>query len=175
MNHRILTTPLVFTLSAVLFSCALHAQNMPPPHPQPDSVIRIIPTGEGRDTYNLYTIGGRLVTAGEVKEKLAGYPPSAGEYSIARHNLTAARITLAGTILASTGAVFAFADNVKDAGAKSAIVNGQATIIYQHHNLAGAYILTGVAVGLLTTSIITFVTASHHSRQALRVYNHRFE
>jgi hypothetical protein len=166
---------LVLTLSALFFSCGLQAQNIPPAHPQPDSVIRVIPAGEGRDRYHLYTIGGRLVTAGEVTDRLAGYPPSATEYTVARHNITASWITFAGFVASSTGAIIEYAHNNKHAGETAGLVNGQPGFIYQHHSLTGAYILTGAAVGFLTSAIITAATARKHAHKALRLYNERFE
>lgn len=166
---------LALTLSAVFFSSVLHAQNIPPPHPQPDSIIRIIPAGAGEYTYLQYTIGGRLVNADEVKEKLAGYPPSAEEYTMVRHNITAAWITFGGFAVSSFAAVIEYAHNNKHAGETTGLVNGQPGFIYQQHSLAGAYILTGVAAGLLTSSIVTFVSAKNHARKALKIYNQRFE
>jgi hypothetical protein len=174
-KHILITLPSpALTLFALFFSCALYAQNIPPSHPQPDSIIRIIPAGS-RDTYYLYTIGGRLVTAEEVRERLAAYPPSAEEYTIARHNITAAWITFGGFAISGGLAIAEYANNNKDAGAKAALVNGQAGFIYQQHNLTAAYILTAAAVGFLTSAIITAATARHHTRKALRVYNERFE
>ena len=166
---------LLIALPAILLSLLTHAQNIPPSHPQPDSIIRIIPAGAGRDTYLLYTIGGRLVTVDEVKERLAGYPPSAEEYTIIRHNITAAWITFAGCAVSSFAAVLEYAHNNKQAGETTGFVNGQPTFIYQQHSLTGAYILTGVAVGFLASTIVTFVTAKNHAKKALQVYNQRFE
>jgi hypothetical protein len=167
---------LLLALPAILLSLLTHAQNIPPSyHPQPDSIIRIIPAGTGRDTYNLFTIGGRLVTEGEVKDRLVAYPASAEEYTIARHNITATWLAFGGLVVSGTWAVVEYAHNNKHAGETVGPVNGQAGFIYQQHNLTGAYILTGVAVGFLTSAIITAATARHHERKALRVYNERFE
>jgi hypothetical protein len=175
-KHLLITRPSpALTLFALFFSCALHAQNIPLSHPQPDSIIRIIPAGAGRDTYNLYTIGGRLVTPGEVKERLAGYLPSVEEYTIARHNLTWTWISFGGLAVSGTWAVIEYAHNNKIASATPALVDGQAGFIYQKRSLTGAYVLTGVATGFLTSAIITAVTARHHIHKALRVYNERFE
>jgi hypothetical protein len=175
-KHVLIALPsLALTLSAIFLSSVLHAQNIPSSHPQPDSIIRLIPAGAGRDTYLLYTIGGRLVTADEVKERLAGYPPSAEEYTIVRHNVTAAWITFGGFAVSSLAAVIEYAHNNKHAGETTGLVNGQAGFIYQQHSLTGAYVLTGVAIGCLATTIITFVTAKNHARKALRIYNQRFE
>lgn len=166
---------LALTLSAVFLSSVLHAQNMPSSHPQPDSIIRIIPAGEGKYSYYLYTIGGRLVTPEEVKERLAAYPPSAEEYTIARHNMTWAWISFGGLAVSGAWAVYEYAHNNKIASATPALVNGQAGFIYQKRSLTGAYVLTAVATGFLTSAIITAATATHHTRKALRVYNQRFE
>lgn len=175
-KHLLIALPsLALTLSALFLSCALHAQYTPSPHPQPDSIIRIIPAGAGRDTYNLYTIGGKLVTAEEVKVRLAGYPASAEEYTIARHDLTWAWISFGGLAVSGTWAVIEYAHNNKIASATPALVDGQAGFTYQKRSLTGAYVLTGVAVGCLTSAIITAFTARHHIRKALRVYNERFE
>jgi len=175
-KHLLITLPsLALTLSAVFLSSVLYAQNMPSSHPQPDSIIRIIPAGSGRDTYALYTIGGRLVTPEEVKVRLAGYPPSAAEYAIARHNITGAWILFGGLAVSGTWAVIEYAHNNKIASATPALVNGQAGFTYQKRSLTGAYVLTAVAAGFLTSAIITAVTAAHHTHKALGVYNQRFE
>jgi hypothetical protein len=175
-KHLLIALPsLALTLSVLFLSSVLHAQNMPSSHPQPDSIIRIIPAGSGRDTYALYTIGGRLVTPEEVKVRLAGYPPSAAEYTIARHNITGAWISFGGLAVSGAWAVYEYAHNNKIASATPALVNGQAGFTYQKRSLTGAYVLTGVATGCLTAMIITFVTAAHHTHKALRVYNQRFE
>jgi hypothetical protein len=175
-KQLLLTLPsLGLTLCALLFSCVLHAQTIPPSHPQPDSIIRIIPAGAGRDTYLQYTIGGRLVNAEEVKDRLAGYPPSAEEYTIVRHNITAAWITFGGFAVSSFAAVLEYTHNNKHAGETTGFVNGQPTFIYQQHSLTGAYVLTAVAAAFLTSTIITFATAKNHARKALKVYNQRFE
>jgi ABC-type Fe3+-siderophore transport system permease subunit len=113
--------------------------------------------------------------ADEVKERLAGYPPSAEEYTIVRHNITAAWITFGGFAVSSFAAVIEYAHNNKHAGETTGLVNGQPGFIYQQHSLTGAYILTGVAAGFLTSAIVTFVTAKNHARKALKVYNQRFE
>jgi len=175
-KHLLIALPsLALTLSAIFLSFVLHAQNMPPSHPQPDSIIRIIPAGEGKYSYLLYTIGGRLVTPEEVKVRVAGYPPSAEEYTIARHNITWSWISFGGLGVSGTWAVIEYAHNNKIASATPALVNGQAGFVYQKRSLTGAYVLTAVAAGFLTSAIITAVTASHHTRKALQVYNQRFE
>jgi hypothetical protein len=176
---------LFLSLSSLLLSKLTHAQDTTSAHPRPasaqpasprpDSVIKAIPAGEGRHTYYLYTIGGQLQTPEDVRLRLLSYAPSAAEYSSAKNNLIAGWVTFGGFAASSIAATIEYAENNKHAGETAGFVNGQPSFIYQHHSLTGAYILTGAAVGFLTTSIITLVSASHHAKQALKVYNHRFE
>jgi hypothetical protein len=166
---------LFLTLTFLFLSQLIQAQDIPSSHPQPDSIIKVIPAGEGRHTFYLYTIGGKLQTAEDVKFRLLSYEPSATEYSMAKNNLTWGWVTFGGFAASSLGATIEFAENNKHAGETTGIVNGQAAFIYQQHSLTGAYLFTTAAVGFLTASIITLVSASHHAKQALSVYNHRFE
>jgi hypothetical protein len=172
---------LVLLLSVLLASQLIHAQDtaaahlQPSSHLQPDSVIKMIPAGEGRHIYYLYTIDGKLVSPDDVTLRLQSYQPSATEYSMAKNNLIWGWVSFGGFAASSIAATIEYAENNKHAGETAGFVNGQPAFIYQHHSLTGAYIFTGAAVGLLTTSIITLVSASHHAKQALKVYNHRFE
>ena len=172
---------LSLTLSALFLSQLIHAQDtasahpQPSSHPQPDSMIKVIPAGEGRHTFYLYTIGGKLQTPEDVQQRLLSYQPSANEYSLAKNNVIWGWSTFGGFALSSIGATIEYAENNKHAGETTGFVNGQPAFIYQHHSLTGAYIFTGAAVGFLTTSIITLISANRHAKQALKAYNHRFE
>jgi hypothetical protein len=168
--------PLAFiAILSLFFSLTIHAQENLPAHPQPDSIIKIIPFGEGRHSGFLYTIGGRLVPFEDVKLRLISYAPSADEYYRTKTNLTWGIISFSASGLSMIAAVIEFANNNKHAGETTGFVNGQPAFIYQQHNLAGAYIFTGLATGFLTAAIITLVNAKKHGRKALRLYNKRFE
>jgi hypothetical protein len=140
---------------------------------QPDSVIKIIPIGEGRYTGYAYTIGGKLYTREDVAMRLLNYAPSASEYNLAKSNITWGFVCLTGSGLAGIGAIAEFAhDNKLNGSSINPDGNG---FIYQQHNKTGAYILTGAAVGLLTAAIITWVSGSKHGKKALWLYNQRFQ
>lgn len=142
---------------------------------QPDSIIKLIPVGSGRHQDYLYTIGGKLQTREDVAIRLLAYAPSAREYHSAKTNITWAYVSLGGFGVSSTLATIEYSLNNKHAGETTAIVNGQATFVYQHHSLTSTYIFTGLATGFLVSSFIHFVHAAHHSNKAIQVYNQRFE
>ena|ERR1700744_1736327 len=104
---------LLLAIPAILLSLLTQAQDIPSSHPQPDSIIRLIPAGTGRNSYYLYTIGGRLVTTDEVRIRLASYAPSAQEYTLAKKNLTCAWISFGGFTVSSLGAVLEYVHNNK--------------------------------------------------------------
>jgi hypothetical protein len=164
----------IMTLS-VFSSLFLYAQENRSSHPQPDSLIKIIPIYNGRHTAYLYTIGGKVQAPEDIKLRLSNYPPSAAEYTKYRNNLTGAYLSFGGFVLSSIGAVIEYATNNKHVGETTGIVNGEPGFIYQQHNLGAAYILTGLATGCLVTSIVTLVNAHKHSKQALALYNRQFE
>ncbi len=152
-------------------SLAVHAQYAKTP--QPDSVIKIIPIGEGKYQGYAYTIGGKLYTRQDVAIRLLSYAPSASEYNLAKSNITWGFVLFAGSGLAGIGAIAEFAhDNKLNGSTLNPDGNG---FIYQQHNKTGAYVLTGVAVGLLTTAIITLVSGSKHGKKSLGLYNQRFQ
>jgi hypothetical protein len=161
--------PIIITLLLLLSSLLIHAQDIK--KPQPDSVIKIIPFGAGKHSAYLYTIGGKLQTREDVLIRLMRYAPSAEEASKARNNATWAYVSLGGTAASIAAATIVYATHNKHAGETTSIVNGQAAFIYQHHSLAGAYILTGMATGFLTSYIINLVEAGKHSNKALNLYN----
>lgn len=167
----------LITITILLLSASLltKAQDTPKAKAQPDSLIKIIPFGEGKHTAYLYTIGGKLQTPEDVKMKLLSYAPAAAEYSIAKTNATWGYISWGGFAASSAAAVIVFATHNKHAGETTGFVNGQPAFIYQPHSLTGAYILTGVATAFLTSAIINLVKAGKHSKNALRLYNQRFE
>jgi hypothetical protein len=168
-------TPIIITLLLLALSSFVKAQTSQSSHAQPDSIIKLIPYGEGRQAGYLYTIGGKLQTPQDVQIKLLAYAPSAQEYHQAKNDITWSYVSSTGFLLSSIAAVFEFAHNNKMAGETTALVNGQPTFIYQHHSLTGAYVLTGLATAFLTSAIINFVHAAKHSDNAIKAYNHRFE
>ncbi|MDR3693443.1 hypothetical protein [Mucilaginibacter sp.] len=163
----------VITLLLLLSTIVVKAQKVQ--KAQPDSIIRVIPVGEGRYTSFLYTIGGKLQTREDVAIRLMAYAPSATEYSAAKNNITWTYISVAGAAISGLAATIEFANNNKNAGATTAIINGQASIIYQHHSLTGAYVFTGLASAFLVSSIVHFTKAAFHANKALKVYNQQFE
>jgi hypothetical protein len=167
--------PIIIALLLLSSSLLLKAQDNVKPKAQPDSIIKVIPAGEGRDSYYLYTIGGKLQTRQDVAIRLMAYAPSAEEYHAFRNNVTWTYVSFGGATIAGIAAAIEFAKNNKNAGATTGNVNGQPTIIYQHHNLTGAYILTGAATAFLASSIIRLSEAIFHGKKAIKVYNQRFE
>ena len=142
---------------------------------QPDSIIKIIPFGEGRNTGYLYTIGGKLATREDVAIKLLAYTPSAMDYHADRNNITWTWVSFSGFAVTSFAAGLDFARNNKNAGITSAFVNGQPEFIYQHHNLTGAYVLTGMATAFLASSIINFARAAFHANRSIQLYNQQYQ
>jgi hypothetical protein len=156
-------------------SFLLKAQDNIKPKAQPDSIIKIIPVGDGRHSGYLYTIGGKLQTREDVAVRLMAYAPSATEYSTARNNITWFYVSGAGFAASGIAAVIEYAKNNKNAGATTGFVNGEPAIIYQHHSLAGAYIFTGLVSAFAISSIIQLTKAAFHTDKAVKLYNQRFE
>jgi hypothetical protein len=156
-------------------SLALKAQDNTKPKAQPDSIIKVIPAGEGRNSFYLYTIGGKLQTREDVAIRLMAYAPSAAEYQAAKNNITWSYVSFSGFAITGLAAAIEFAKNNKYAGETTGFVNGQPAFIYQHHNLTTAYILTGAASAFLISSIINFSKIGFHGNKALKLYNQRFE
>jgi hypothetical protein len=163
---------IIITVLLLLSSSLIQAQDH---RSQPDSLIKIIPFGEGRHSSYLYTIGGKLQTREDVQIRLMRYAPSAEEYSKGRTNTTWAYISLGGTAASLAAATIEYATHNKHVGETTGIVDGQAAFIYQHHSLAGAYIFTGLATGFLTSYIINAVEANRHANKALKLYNQQYE
>jgi hypothetical protein len=159
----------------LLFSSLLVKAQDIPHRPQPDSLIKIIPVGEGNETSFLYTIGGKLQTRKDVEIRLMAYAPSAGELKMAKNNLTWTYVSAGGLAASTFAAVIEFANNNKHAGETTGFVNGQPTFIYQQHNLTGAYIFTGLATGFLFATIINWTNVFNHGKKAMHLYNQRFE
>ena len=166
---------LIILILVLLSSFTLKAQYSNPPHAQPDSVIKIVPFGNGENTSYVYTIGGKIQTPEEVRMKLLAYAPSADEYHKAKSNSTWAIISIGGLALSTGAAVIEYATHNKNAGATATDVNGEAGFNYQHHSLTGAYIFTGVASAFLVSSIINYLSYKKHASKALKLYNQRFE
>ena len=165
--------PFIITVLLLLSSVFIYAQDNK--KSQPDSLIKIIPFGDGEHSSYLYTIGGKLQTREDVQIRLMRYAPSAEEYSKARNNATWAYVSWAGAGVSAIAATIEYATHNKHAGETTGIVNGQAGFIYQHHSLAGAYVLTGIATGFLTSAIINLIEAGKHSDKAIKLYNQQYE
>jgi hypothetical protein len=145
--------------------------------PQPDSLIKIIPYGEGRYSGYLYTIGGKLQTREDVQIRLMAYAPSAVEFKAARRNVAWSFAFLGATAFASTGALIEFHNNSKPPVATAAFVNGEPgfTYTYPNNNKTGAYILTAAAIGFIAAEVTTWVNAAVHTKKALSLYNKQYE
>ncbi|WP_183560791.1 hypothetical protein [Mucilaginibacter sp. SP1R1] len=173
--------PIIITLLFLFSTLFIKAQDIKKPQAQPDSVIKIIPFGDGRYSGYLYTIGGKLQTAEDVKIKLLAYAPSAMEFKKAKTYATWSFISMGGAAASIPAAIIEFAHHSKDNlnnMPTAGWVNGQPGFIYppQHHSsLTGAYVFTGVATALLVAAFIHFSKASKHASRALKVYNLQFE
>lgn len=167
----------LFLITLLLLSSSLmvKAQNNFKPNAQPDSVIKIIPVGEGRHSGYLYTIGGKLQTREDVIVRLMAYAPSALEVHQAKTHATWSYVSLGGFAVSGFAAVLAYVHNNKYAGETTGIVNGQPGFIYQHHSLTGAYVLTGVATAFLVSSFIHLAKANRHGNRALMLYNQQYQ
>ena len=168
--------PVIITLLLLLSTLIVKAQDsLRSHHAQPDSVIKLVPFDVGSHTSYLYTIDGKIVPPEDVKARILAYAPSAGEYHKAKTNLTWGIITTGGFAASMAGAVIEFTTHNKHAGETTGFVNGEPEFIYQHHSLAGAYILTGAASAFLVTSIINYVHAARHAHKMLNLYNQQFQ
>lgn len=165
----------IFTILLLPSSFLLKAQDNIKPKAQPDSIIKVIPVGEGRHSSYLYTVGGKLQTREDVAIRLMAYAPSAEEYHAFKNNATWAYVSFGGLAVTSLAAGIEYGQNNKLAGATVGFVNGEPATIYQHHNLTPAYVLTGVATAFLVSSIINLSKAIFHGKKAIRLYNQRFE
>ncbi|MBB6130240.1 hypothetical protein [Mucilaginibacter lappiensis] len=173
--------PIVITLLFLSCTLLVKAQDVKKTQAQPDSIIKLIPFGEGRHTDYLFTIGGKLQTAEDVKIRLLAYAPSAMEFQKAKTQVTWGVVASGGAVASSIVAIIQFIhhgkddlDNMPTAG----LVNGKPGFIYppQHHSsLTGAYILTGAAVALLVTSFVHFVKAGKYGNKAVKVYNLQYQ
>jgi hypothetical protein len=142
---------------------------------QPDSIIKIVPLADGRHVVSAYTIGGKLQTREDVLIRLMRYAPSATEVSKAKTDLTWSYVSYGGFGLSTIAATIIYATHNKHSGESVGFVDGQPEFIYQKHSLTGAYVLTGLAVGFLTSAITNFVNGARHGNNALTLYNQQYE
>jgi len=139
---------LITVVALLLLSSALvKAQDVKKTVTQPDSLIKLIPAGEGRHSFYLYTIGGKLQTREDVIIRLMAYAPAAQEYHAARNSATWAYVSFGAAGVSALAATLEYANNNRLAGATTGFANGEPVIIYQHHSLTDAYVLTGLATG----------------------------
>jgi hypothetical protein len=175
--------PIIITILLLLSSFLVKAQDSLKVRSkaQPDSIIKIIPYGEGRYGGYLYTIGGKLQTPEDVKIRLLAYAPSAGEYQKVRNELTWTYVSAGASVLSSSFAIAEFVHHARENYTAPIVTytNGYPSSITQapQHNtsLTGAYILTGVATGFLVATFIHMVRAAKHGDKAIKLYNQRFE
>ncbi|MGZ3751616.1 MAG: hypothetical protein ACXVP4_10295 [Bacteroidia bacterium] len=164
----------IVVTSLIIFSSLLvKAQDVR--KPQSDSLIKVIPVGEGRHASYLYTVGGKLQTGEDVAVRLLAYAPSAVEFKKAKNSITWTYISASGFAASSIGAVIEFKNNNKNAGATTGFVNGSPGIIYSKHNLTGAYIFTGAATGFLFSTLFHLIKTSAHSKKAIELYNRKYQ
>jgi hypothetical protein len=168
-------TLIFLTILLVGTSSLLRAQDTVKRKAQPDSIIKVIPFGEGRYADYLYTIGGKLETREDVVIRLLAYTPSAMKYHAAKNNATWVYVSFAGTAITGLAAGVEYGKNNRLAGVTSAFVNGQPTFIYQHHSLTGAYVLTGAATAFLFSSFYNLARAAFHANRALTLYNQQYQ
>jgi len=166
---------IVITILLLFSSLLIKAQDTTKSKAQPDSIIKVIPFGEGKHSSYLYTIDGKLQTPDDVKIRLLSYAPSATEFAMAKNNATWCYISWGGFAASGIAAVIEYATHNKDAGETTGFVNGQPAFIYQHHSLTGAYVFTGLATAFLVAEIVNLVKAGKHANRALKLYNQRFE
>lgn len=167
--------PVIIAILLLLSSFLVKAQDNLKHVAQPDSIIKVIPVGDGRYDGYLYTIGGKLQTREDVTMKLLAYAPSADEYHKAKASATWAYVSAGGLMISGFAAGIEFGKNNKYAGETTGFVNGQPQFIYQHHSLTGAYVFTGMATAFLISGIINFSNAGRHINNALKKYNLRFK
>ncbi|WP_426670486.1 hypothetical protein ACPPVU_04410 [Mucilaginibacter sp. McL0603] len=168
-------TPFFITLLLLFSSLLIKAQDNQHVQSKPDSIIKLIPVGEGKHTSYLYTIGGKLQTREDVLIRLMRYEPSAVEISKAKNTATWGYVSFAGAGVSGIVATILYATHNSHAGETVGLINGQPEFIYQHHSLAGAYILTGVATGLLTAAFINLANSGKHTNKALKLYNSQYQ
>jgi hypothetical protein len=175
--------PIIITIALLLSSFLVKAQDTlkVKSKAQPDSIIKIIPYGEGRYGGYLYTIGGKLQTPEDVKIKLLAYAPSAGEYQKVKNELTWTYVSTGASVLASSFAIAEFVHHARENYVMPTVTyaNGYPTSItpgvVQKTSLTGAYILSGIATGFLVATFVHLVHASRHADKAIKLYNQRFE
>jgi hypothetical protein len=167
--------PFIITFLLLLSSLLIKAQDNQHPQSKSDSIIKIIPFGEGKHTSYLYTIGGKLQTREDVLIRLMRYQPSSVEISKAKNDATWGYVSFAGAGVSGIVATILYATHNSHVGETAGFVNGEPGFIYQHHSLTGAYVMTGVAVGFLTSAIINLVNSGKHTNKALKLYNSQYE
>lgn len=168
--------PVIITALLLLSAVIVKAQDsLKTHHPQPDSIIKVVPFGDGRHTSELYTIGGQIVPPEDVKARILAYAPSAGEYHQAKTNIVWATVSTVGFGLAAGATVLEFIRDSKTANATPTIINGQATFTYQQHSHTAAYVFTGIASAFLVSSIINYIHSARHARKSLYLYNQQYQ
>jgi len=127
---------------------------------KPDSIIKEIPTQVIDHKAYGYSINGKMQTSEDVKVRLYAYAPSKTELLKSTQQTTYLGLSIIGVGLSGAGATLEYIDN--EGGGP-------------HHNLTGAYVLTGAATALIISAIYHGINASHHSHKALALYNGRYQ
>jgi hypothetical protein len=167
--------PIFIRLLLLFSSLLIKAQDNQHVQSKPDSIIKLIPVGEGKYTSYLYTIGGKLQTREDVLIRLMRYTPSAVELSSAKKDATWGYVSIAGAGASGIIATILYATHNSHVGETVGMVNGQPEFIYQHHSLTGAYVFTGLATGFLVAAIINMANSGKHTNKALKLYNSQYE
>jgi hypothetical protein len=163
--------PIIFTALFLLSSLFTYAQGNG--NTKPDSAIKIIPDGR----HFLYTVNGKLVSPGEVKQMILNYPPSATEYRLARNNGAWSISLFTASMISSVIAGIQYGHHgLSTQPNGTTFINGQPAFTYgQPSSLTGAHILTGAAIGMLVPAIITWVSAVKHSNRAVSLFNSQYQ
>jgi len=134
------------------------AQDKPNSNAKADSVIKQVPTEIiGHTQYN-YAINGKKQTSEDVKARLYAYAPSKAELLKSSRQTSLYGLSVIGFGISGVGATLQYIDG-----------SGP------HHNLNGAYVLTGAATAFVISSIFHGLSAKHHSHKALALYNQQYQ
>jgi hypothetical protein len=148
----------VITTLLILASFIAFAQDKTGSIIKADSTIIRIPTEIVGHTRYDYTIAGKKQTTEEVEARLYAYAPSKVEVLKSSRETSLYGLSFIGFGISGVGATLEYIDG-----------SGP------HHNLNGAYVLTGVATAFVISAILHGVSAKHHAHKALVLYNQRYQ
>jgi hypothetical protein len=137
--------------------------------------IRKIPIEMAHDNNaGFYTIDGKPADYNELKACVLNYHPSALEYNQSIVNRNVTWCLFGGFCAASFMAIAQYGH--ENGKLDTYTLSGNGTIITTHanKNFTTAHIFTGVAVGLLAATIVSFVNTAKHARRTIEKYNAQF-